>query len=171
MTIDALVKPLLGVALLQGLRPLQITEIARRAERIVYRPGQIIIEENQPSDAAVLIVTGTAVRVSGPALSEQAEMVPTGALLSEMGMLIETVHSSTVVARTEVRALRLVRDDLHEQMAADPELADHFVQRIASRLTGMAAELRRIDVALAGAHSPTTMPAALAQSPHAAAFH
>lgn len=169
MAIDALVKHLLGVALLQGLRPLQITEIARRAERIVYRPGQIIIEENQPGDASVLIVSGTAVRVSGPALSAQAELVPTGALLGEMCMLIETEHSSTVVARTEVRALRITRDELHSQMADDPELAEHFVQRIASRLTGMAAELRRIDMALAGAHSPTTTRSIVEH--HHAAFH
>ena len=43
MAIDTLVKPLLRVALFQGLKPLQITEIARLADRIVYRPGEVII--------------------------------------------------------------------------------------------------------------------------------
>ncbi len=149
MAIDALVKPLLGVALFQGLKPLQITELARRADRIVYHPGQIIIEENQPGDAAVLIVHGTAIRVSGPVQRGPAEIVPVGALVGEMAMLIETEHTSTVVARTAVRALRFSRDELHAQMEEDAALADHFVRRIAGRLDELAVELRAIDSNLA----------------------
>ena len=37
---------------------------------------------------------------------------------------------------------------MHEQMAADNQLADHFVSRIAERLTRLASELRQIDGAL-----------------------
>jgi hypothetical protein len=39
MAIDALVKPFLLLPLFQGLKPLQLTEIVRRADRIIYRPG------------------------------------------------------------------------------------------------------------------------------------
>jgi CRP-like cAMP-binding protein len=65
-----------------------------------------------------------------------------------MGMLIETQHSSTVVARSPIRALRLTRSEMLAQMAEDPDLADHFVQMIAGRLTAMAEELRGIDRSL-----------------------
>ena len=47
MAIDALVKPFLLLPLFQGLKPLQLTEIVRRADRIIYRPGDILIEEDQ----------------------------------------------------------------------------------------------------------------------------
>lgn len=150
MAIDVLVAPLLRLPIFHGLKPLQITEIVRRAERIIYRPGQMIIEENGEADAAIVLVDGEAVRVSGPELASRAEVVPKGALLAEMGMLIETQHTSTVVARTNVRALRIPRAELHEIMADDPAVADHFVQKIAGRLSRIADDLRRVDMALAG---------------------
>mgnify|MGYP001246059390 CR=1 FL=1 len=149
MAFDSLVAPLLRVPLFRGLKPLQITEIARRSERMMYRPGDMLIEEGQEAEAAILIISGDAIRVSGPDNMGRAEAIEPGSLLAEMGMLIETQHSSTVVARTPIRALRVTRVELLAQMAEDPDLADHFVQRIAGRLTAMATELRRVDGAMA----------------------
>lgn len=147
MAIDALVQPLLGVELFRGLRPLQITEISRRAFRTVYKPGETIIEADKGGDAAVLIVSGEAVRVTGPG-SSTGQPLPEGTLLGEMAMLIETEHSSTVVAKTAVRALRIARSEMHEQMAEDQALADHFITRIADRLHVIAEELRQIDAVM-----------------------
>ncbi len=148
MAIDAFVQPLLRVELFQGLKPLQITEIARRADRIVFRPGDVIVAEDTTGDAAILIVQGEAARVSGPGCRSEVEPVAPGSLVGEMAMLVDTVHSSTVVARSAVRALRISRAELHEQMAADPDLAEHFVSRITGRLGRLAAELRAIDSVL-----------------------
>lgn len=166
MAIDVLVAPLLRLPIFHGLKPLQITEIVRRAERIVYRPGQMIIEENAEADAAIIVVDGEAVRVSGPELASRAEVVPKGALLAEMAMLIETQHSSTVVARGNVRALRLPRSEIQDIMAEDPSVADHFVGKITGRLSRIAAELRRVDATLAGADTT-----ALSHRPAAPAAH
>jgi CRP-like cAMP-binding protein len=157
VTIDALVKPFLRVPLFQGLKPLQITEIARRADRIVYRPGDVILKENAAGDAAVLIVSGEAVRVTGPEAQQTVcppEPVPAGALLGEMTMLIDTDHTSTIVAQTTVRALKISRTEIHAQMADDPTLADHFVTKICGRLSELASELRQIDHAFAQAAKP-----------------
>lgn len=148
MAIDALIKPLLRVELFRGLKPLQITEISRRAFRTVYKPGEVIIEADKAGDAAVLIVQGEAVRVSGPG-NGAGQPLPEGTLLAEMAMLIETDHTSTVVAKTPVRALRISRSEMHEQMAEDQALADHFIARIADRLHVIAEELRMIDGSMA----------------------
>jgi len=133
MAIDALVRPFLALDLFRGLKPLQVTEIVRRADRIVYRPGDVIIRENEEGDAAILLVAGEAVRLSGN-FKASAEALPEGALLGEMAMLIETQHSTTVVARSAVRALRITRSELYDLMAEDPKIADHFVQKISGRL-------------------------------------
>jgi CRP-like cAMP-binding protein len=149
MAIDALVKPLLGVELFQGLKPLQITEIARRADRIVYKPGDVILRQDTQGDAAILLVSGEAVRLAGPFDADPTdEPLPSGSLLGEMAMLIETEHSSTIIARTAVRALRITRAALHEQMSEDQSLADHLVQRISKRLSAIAVTLREIDTRL-----------------------
>jgi len=154
MAIDAFVRSLLALEIFQGLKPLQITEIARRAYRVVYKPGDIILREDEDGDAAIVIVSGEAVRIAGPALSEPAEAVPPGSILGEMAMLVETRHSSTIIARTVVRALRIAREDLQAQMAEDAALADHFVHRIAARLSDMLDTLRSIDTLISGEAYP-----------------
>ena len=147
---DAVSSYLLRLEIFQGLKPLQITEIARHAERLLYKPGQLLIEDGKAGDAAIIVVAGEAVRIKAPlAPAEHEEAIEPGALLGEMAMLIETEHSSTVVARSPVRALRISRDAMLAMMLDDPTLAEHLVAKIARRLHGIAAELRKIDVVLA----------------------
>ncbi len=144
MAIASIVQPLLQVALFQGLTNAQVNEIARRAERIVFKPGDTIAMLDAPAEGAILIVSGEARRVAGPGVAS-AESLPPGTLIGEMGMLVETSSSATVVAATPVRALRFSREEMLEQMAADPALAEHFISRITARLHDVASEMRAID--------------------------
>ena len=147
MSIDTLAAHLVRLEVFQDLAEGQLNEIARRAERIVYKPGQLLIADGEPGDAAVLVISGQALRIKGQA-DEAGEPVEPGSLLGEMTMLIETDYSSTVVATGSVRALRIGRDALLDMMLADRTLAEHFVQKIARRLTRLASELRRIESTL-----------------------
>ncbi len=146
MAIDALVKPFLSLPIFRGLKPLQLTEIVRRADRVVYKAGDYLITEDEVADAAIVVVSGACVQISSGAA---AEPIPEGAILGEIAMLVETVHASSVVARTTVKALRIAREDLHRLMTDEPEVAEHFSQHIAGRLRAFADELRAIDKALA----------------------
>lgn len=149
MSRDALITSLRRVALLQGLTPFQITEIARRADRIVYKPGDTIIAADAEAEAAILIVSGTAERRVGPAFDGAPETLPEGVILGEMAMLVDTHHSSTVIAATQVRALRIARSEMRELMAEEPAVAEHFIAKVASRLAALAKEMRDIDGILA----------------------
>lgn len=154
MALDIVVQSLRRVELFAGLKPLQLAELARRSDRIVYQAGQSIITEGVAADAAVLIVKGEAVRTSGPALLKPADLVPEGALLAEMGMLIETAHTSTVVAKSVVRAIRLTRAAVLDQIKTDTTIADHLSRNLARRLNAMAGTLRSIDKTLARFDQP-----------------
>jgi CRP-like cAMP-binding protein len=145
MTSKALIQPLRHVALLQGLPPLQVTEIARRALRVTFKPGDEIISAGATSDAAIVLVSGEAERISGTHGRPMAEIVPEGAVLAEMAMFVDTVHTSTVVARSPVRALRIDREDMLELIAAEPELAQHFIAVVSGRLKAVADEMRGIE--------------------------
>lgn len=154
MSINVLARQLMSLEIFRGLAPLQLTEIVRQADRVVYRPGQYIIEAGKPGDAAIVIIAGDAIRFPDTATGQgavQAQALPAGTVLSELAMLIEHEHGATVLAHTTVRALRVTREALRRQMLDDPNLADHFVERIAERLSRVAAELRLIDHALATA--------------------
>jgi CRP-like cAMP-binding protein len=146
MQINALIEPLLNVPLFHGLKPLQITEIARRADRIVFKPGDVIVAENATGAGAVLIVSGEAVRYG--------QILPAGTLLGETAMLIETGFSATVVARTEVRAIRITRSELSDQMHEDPALAAHLADKMTARLDVFLKELRQIDSFLTPVKAP-----------------
>lgn len=134
----------------RGLTPLQIAGVARCAERVTYTPGAFIIEENSVGEAAIVIIDGTAVRVSGPELASPSEPVVVGSLLGEAAMLVETTYGSTVVARTPVRAVHIARDALYELMLEDPSIADQLVQNLAKRLADVAEVLREVDTLLGG---------------------
>ena len=154
MALDIVVRSLMRVELFSGLRPLQLAELARRSDRIVYKPGDQIISEGALGDAAVLIVSGDAVRIAGPGLTGTDEQVPDGSLVGELAMLIEAEHTSTVVARAVTRAIRLTRHAIHQQIAADPRLADHLSQKFARRLETIAQDLRGIDSLFADIEMP-----------------
>lgn len=142
--------------LFRGLTPLQLAGIARHAERVSYTPGATITEENATADAAIVIIGGNAVRVSGPELAQRSEPIPPGSLLGEAAMLVETTFGSTVVARTKVRAVHLTRDAMYQQMLEDPDLAGRIAQNLAKRLSNVAEILKRADARLSGAKPQAT---------------
>lgn len=145
MSIDALVAPLLRVELFQGLSPLQLTEVARRAERIVFRPGDTITQADTPGQAAFLIVGGAAVW-TGQSAADATEPIEIGSLIGEMAMLIEHEYGATIVATSTVRCLKLRRETMHEMMLEDRWLAQHLAGKMAARLRRTASALREIDV-------------------------
>jgi CRP-like cAMP-binding protein len=147
MAIDQVVASLLRIPLFAGLRPLQVTEMARRAGRRAFRRGDVIIRAGEPGDAAYLILSGDATcrSGSGPAV----ETVKPGSLVGELAMFVDHIYGTTVVAEDWVDCLRLERAALQAQMRADPEIAKHLAQVIRQRLTLVAAELHAIDELLA----------------------
>ena len=150
MVAPALTAPLRRVALFQDLSAFQISEIARYAERVMFKPGQVIVRRDDVAHAAYLIVAGEAVRTEGPDLGDASAVIEIGSLVGEMAMIVETEHSSTIVATTPVRALKITRECMINHMTEDPTLADKLVERISERLHQLAAELRAVDSTLAG---------------------
>ena len=150
---DTLVAPLLRVELFQDLTPLQLSGIARRAERIVFREGDRITDAGGEADAAYLIVGGAAEwlrsadtsRESGPETSAGKEPIEIGSLIGEMAMFIDYVYGATIIASGPVKCLKLSRATMHALMLDDPSLAEHMTMKIARRLTRLADDLRAID--------------------------
>ena len=131
-------------------------------ERIVFKPGQILVQAGSEGDGAYVIVSGDAETL--PLYEdERPEEIEPGSLIGEMAMLIEHTHKISVIARGQVRTLKISRAALHGLLLEDPAMAEHFVEKISSRLTRMAVELRRIDqmLALSGEAAEETAPAGL----------
>ena len=142
MAIDALVRPFLSLPLFRDLKPLQISEIARHAERIVYRNGDVVTAEGRVADAAILIVSGTCIRRAVNRKTSREEFLPEGSLLA---MMIEIVHPTTIIARDQVRALRLSREKMLDLMQQDVDLAAHFSSLMLKRLHSLATDLLTVE--------------------------
>lgn len=169
MAMEALVKPLIRLPLFRGLSPYLISEIACRAERVIYQPGSFLITEDEAADAAIVIVSGSCVQLSTEAVVNTGHPISEGAMLAEMAMLVETIHTSSVVARSPVKALRIAREELHAIMAEEPELAAHFSRIITNRLLLVASELRDVDKRISNAFAHAhTGPASIAHETSAA---
>jgi CRP-like cAMP-binding protein len=152
MAAETLVDPLQRVALFQGLTPQQLSLIARRAERVMFRIGQTVVGAGAAGDGAYLIVFGEA-EVLADGDASGSRIVPAGSLIGEMAMLVDAEFPATVIAKTAIRALKITRAALYAQMENDPDLAAHFVGRINSRLQAMAEDLRQIEQGLAAPDS------------------
>jgi CRP-like cAMP-binding protein len=149
MAMDNLVTPLLRLPLFAGLKPLQLTEIARRAERVSFWPGDAITKAGQPGDGAYLLVSGPAHRVAGPDVAALPGVVEPGSLIGELAMLVEHDYGATIVARDRTLCLKLLRMEMHAQMREDATLVEHFRDRMTERLMQTAQELRRMEDAIA----------------------
>jgi CRP-like cAMP-binding protein len=158
MSIDDLAAPLSQVALFAGLKPLQLAEMAQRAETLRYRPGEHVIRAGRPGDGAYVLVSGSVDCFSGPEATSAPERIEPGSLMGEMAMLIEHDYSATFIARDRALCLKLTRAALHAQMLEDPSLVEHFQRRITERLVRMTEDLRRIDSALAAGASNSPQP-------------
>jgi CRP-like cAMP-binding protein len=159
MAIEMFIGPLLRVSLFQGLSQPQLAEIARRAERVMFRIGQPIIKAGEAGDGAFLLIVGEGGIINAGERgfgSRERDMVTveTGSLIGEMSMLIDTEYSTTIVAKSAVRALKITRAALCTQMERDPALAAHFVAKISSRLRDFTDELRRIEGELMPSNAP-----------------
>jgi CRP-like cAMP-binding protein len=153
MTMQELIQKVLGVPLFHGLKARHVMDITNAADRIIYRPGDVIAQRQTIGQASIIIVDGTAVRVNGPDMTSQLqrpepEVIAPGSMIGELSMFIDVEHLSTVLAKSEVRALRLTQSMMHHLMENDAELADHFVSQISQQLTTMSEKMRDIDNAL-----------------------
>ena len=142
MSIDALIIPMLKVPVFAGLKPGQLKRLAISAERVVFVPGEAMIERDRSGDRAFLIVDGTAV-LEGDGRGMKHPLGP-GTLIGEMAMLTEVVHQVTVRTLDTVRTLSFSRDLTCELFEQDASLAEHFLALQTKRLTAFARELRMV---------------------------
>ena len=155
--LDDVVVPLLGARIFSGLDPGQLKALALEAEAVSFKRGETVIKAYQEGDGAFLIGSGSVIEQPEHGDSEPVHEFGTGTMIGEMAMLVETLHSATIIARTHVRALKFRRETLHGLMLKDPSLSEHFVGKMQQRLSETAKCLRDVDAAFggpAGSHVP-----------------
>lgn len=157
--VDDVVVPLLSARIFSGLAPMQLKQLALEAEAVSFARGETLIKAYQEGDGAYLIGSGLVVEKQDDGDSEPAPEFGIGTMIGELAMLIEIPHSATVVARTPVKALKFRRETLHALMRSDPDLSQHFIDKLRQRMVDTANRLRDVERAFG---EPSPPPAAVA---------
>ena len=145
MASDQLTAPLMCVPIFKRLSPVQIDNLSRHAERIVIPAGDAVIRASEQGDAAFLLIKGDAVISQNDVINPDTQPLPEGTFIGEIAMLTEIEYVTTVIARSDVRALKFSREMIRDLMRHDPELAAHFVETLRLRMVSLASKLRQID--------------------------
>lgn len=109
----------------------QVTEV------VDLDPGEILVHQDEPGDAAFLIVAGRLVaQVNGADVG----MVGRGETVGEMALITGEPRSATIIARRSTRTLRIDADDFSAVVGSHPEthrrLTTLLVDRLRGTLTG-----------------------------------
>jgi CRP-like cAMP-binding protein len=149
MALEANVELLARGSIFHGLTSEQLSAISKATKKTFFEEGSKIVEAEYRGDTAYLILSGKAVSCPPKGAGFAPEELKPGTLVGEMAMLVETVYSITIVAEERVRALAINRKALFEVMEEDPSIAQHFSEKLLSRLAELAQDLHAVDAQFA----------------------
>lgn len=147
--LDPKIELLKQVPLFLGLSDELLREVAGAGKKAFFEPGDNLITAEEMGNTAYLIITGKAIcqRIQGG--ETLIEDLWPGTLVGELGMLVETTYTVTVLAQERVRALAFERDAFKAVLETHPEVAQHIAEKLLVRLHGLAADIRTADEQLA----------------------
>ena len=112
--------------------------IAERCRLGTYRAGAILMQQDEAASFAIVVLDGEIdVFVEIPAGRIHIATVPRHQVVGELAALTGAQRTATVVARTDVVALRIKREDLVRLTTKYPGLALSIVQELGRRLNSM----------------------------------
>lgn len=144
MTLDTEVSSLKQVPLFRGVEPSRLKLLAFTSERVHFDSGQRFFSRGDASDAAYLILEGSAaVSIDGPQGPVRLALLGANALVGEMGILADQPRSATVAAESATLALRIDRGVFLELLAQFPQIGIAVMRELALRLEQTNQQLAR----------------------------
>src|SRR6476469_1504014 len=118
------------------LGPDTVRAVVEAMEPREYAPGEHLIKQEGPADYLLLIVSGHGSAQVRDAPSDRTPIgqFGPGDVVGEMSLLTDESRTADVVARTNVRALRLSADAFHTLAERYPELRVVLTNVMADRL-------------------------------------
>jgi CRP-like cAMP-binding protein len=136
-------QPLLGLMERDALRL-----VAFAAENRSLRAGDVLFRIGEPSDGAVLIVSGAVALASQDDGQPAAEILGPGALIGEMALFSSIGRPVTAIAREPTQVMRLSRSVMRRVLGEFPASAEAIADAIGERLRGFVSELTAVQNAL-----------------------
>jgi ABC-type multidrug transport system fused ATPase/permease subunit len=147
--LNAEARSLQELPLFANLDATKLKFLAFTSERLVYRPGEVLMRQGEDGEDAYVILDGMAEVVIESDGKEQV-LFELGAnkLVGELALLCDSKRTATVRARTDTAALRLNREVFSEMARQDPHFAFEMTRDLGRRLILTTSELNRARNAL-----------------------
>ncbi|MDP3257053.1 MAG: cyclic nucleotide-binding domain-containing protein [Bosea sp. (in: a-proteobacteria)] len=136
-------QPLLGLMERDALRL-----VAFAAESRILRAGDVLFRVGEPSDGAVLVISGAVALDSREDGQPAQEIVGPGALIGEMALFTAVARPVTAIAREPTQVMRLSRSVMRRVLAESPASAEAVAAAISDRLRGFVEQLSAVQEAL-----------------------
>jgi CRP-like cAMP-binding protein len=135
MTITGEVQSLQKVPMFRDVDAGKLKLLAFTSDRLTYSPGDVLFRQHDVSDAAYVVLDGEVdvVLESAPQPITVAHLTA-GALVGEMGVLCDSARTATVVAATNVVALRIEKDTFFDMLREFPQMTIAVMRDLARRL-------------------------------------
>ncbi|KPF67803.1 cyclic nucleotide-binding protein [Bosea sp. AAP35] len=122
--------------------------VAFAAESRILRAGDVLFRIGEPSDGAVLVISGTIALDSREDGQPAQEIVGEGALIGEMALFAAVARPVTAIAREPSQVMRLSRSVMRRVLAESPASAQAVAAAISERLLGFVGQLNAVQEAL-----------------------
>ena len=119
-----------ALPLFSNLSTRHLRQIAKLAESVEFAPGHFVVQVGEPGDAFYLIVTGNAKVVGKP----RARGLGPGDFFGEMALIDGEARSATIVATTELHAMKLARRSFMKLLEQEPRVALTLLAELAARI-------------------------------------
>lgn len=144
-----------------------LRSLMRVSETVEFAPDEVLIRQDEPSDAAYLIVRGEVdVTVDSNYGRVHLARLSTNSLLGDLGVFANLPRSATVTTATDVKALRIAREDLLPVGQATPHMLFSVINQLGQRLNTINRAVGFYAHALAALERESFDPAILADLMH-----
>lgn len=151
MTLDQEVDVLRRIPLFTNVDPAKLKLMAFASERLTFKPGQSVVQQGDPGDAAYIIMEGSAdVSVDTPNGPLTVAAMKKNDIVGDIAILIDVPRTATVTATSELVTLKLTKELFYQLVTDFPEIGVEIMRVLATRLEHTTAQLREAKAAQAG---------------------
>lgn len=128
--------------LFQGLEPGQLKLLAFTSKRLTFEAGDMLFYENDPGDAAYVVLSGTAeVLVTRQDRDVVLATLEKNAIVGEIAILCDVPRTASVRAATRLETLCIEKEHMLKLIREFPGMATALMQVLGERLASTTAAL------------------------------
>ena len=135
MSLAEEVELLKRIPLFANIETSKLKLLAFTSERVSYKNGEVLFEQNAAGDSAYIIIEGSAeVIVDTPSGPKVVATVSKDDFVGEIAILCDVPRTATVRASSDLTTLRITKDLFFRMISEFPQMAVEIMRVLAQRL-------------------------------------